>query len=143
MDVQVNDQRVVVEEVVGNVVVVSADGSSRLLAVGDTIEPGVVIITPEGGSLLLSQGQNSNPVDANSVATVNDGDVAAAAVNGVVEVNPSAPTNFTGDDVAALQQAILDGVDLRRRLRQLRQVRLVVMQLMLVSLLLHMLMLKQ
>ncbi|MGL6312240.1 retention module-containing protein, partial [Vibrio sp. WXL103] len=111
MDIKTNNQNVIVEQVEGNVVAISANGSSRTLSKGDVIQSGEITITPAGGLLVVAQGEQVSQLTSNVVATLSGDILAAAEVDGNIAIEPTKPTNFEPLDIFAIQQAILDGVD--------------------------------
>ncbi|UDN27762.1 Ig-like domain-containing protein [Aeromonas caviae] len=88
------DQDVVVTHLQGKMYLVAADGSQRLVAEGDVLPKDAVLLAPEGasfrgGETTFTLGSGERPEQGDAVLA-----------------NAGTP-----DDIAALQQAILDGTD--------------------------------
>ncbi|AUV11478.1 MULTISPECIES: retention module-containing protein [unclassified Aeromonas] len=88
------DQDVVVTHLQGKMYLVAADGSQRLVAEGDVLPKDAVLLAPEGasfqgGETTFTLGSGERPEEGDAVLA-----------------NAGTP-----DDIAALQQAILDGTD--------------------------------
>ncbi|MGL6337489.1 retention module-containing protein, partial [Aeromonas jandaei] len=103
MRTQIIDKTVVVSGVEGNVEIVLADGTQRLLQKGEILQPGAKLVIADDAKLALS------PYDDSP---------AKNQPTGADEAQPDQPqggTNANGDgapsDIAALQKSILQGVD--------------------------------
>ncbi|WP_198135247.1 retention module-containing protein, partial [Aeromonas rivuli] len=104
------EQDIVVTHLTQPVYLVGEDGSLRQLAEGDAVAKGAQLLSPEGGTLGAGTLQISLPVaDLHPDELDPAGDGALLALN-QGEGEPSA-TGAVSDDIAALQAAILDGVD--------------------------------
>ncbi|PQJ42940.1 adhesin [Vibrio campbellii] len=121
MSTQAVPQEVVVDAVKGDVYALSLEGKVRAINVGDVLVPGDVIITENGASIeVIAQG-SLYLVDENCVACIpapsleqqpTDA-VVQAPVDGQINVDltAAADAEFGAEDVAAIQQAILEGAD--------------------------------
>ncbi|WP_156130672.1 retention module-containing protein, partial [Aeromonas enteropelogenes] len=94
-------QGVTVTQLKGEVYLLAADGSRKLLAEGDVVPKGAVIISPEGGSFLGGEQQFTLSPAEEPREQVQEAETLLAQ-NGTA----GAP-----DDINALQQAILGGAD--------------------------------
>ncbi|MGH1410262.1 MAG: retention module-containing protein, partial [Aeromonas sp.] len=96
------EQGVTVTQLKGQIYLIAADGSRKLLAEGDVLPKGAVIISPDGASF-MGGGQSFNVQSASEqIAPAEEGDAPLLAKNNAAG---------TPDDINALQQAILEGVD--------------------------------
>ncbi|MGU5681183.1 retention module-containing protein, partial [Aeromonas allosaccharophila] len=96
------EQGVTVTQLKGQIYLVAADGSRKLLAEGDVLPKGTVIMSPDGASFMGGeQSFNVQPASEQS-EPAEEGDVPQLAQNGAAG---------TPDDINALQQAILGGAD--------------------------------
>ncbi|WP_368176229.1 retention module-containing protein, partial [Aeromonas sp. s11] len=96
------EQGVTVTQLKGQIYLVAADGSRKLLAEGDVLPKGAVIMSPDGASFMGGgQSFNVQPASEQSEPT-EEGDAPQLAQNGAAG---------TPDDINALQQAILGGAD--------------------------------
>ncbi|ELI6423405.1 retention module-containing protein, partial [Aeromonas veronii] len=96
------EQGVTVTQLKGQIYLVAADGSRKLLAEGDVLPKGAVIMSPDGASF-MGGGQSFNVQPASEQSEpAEEGDAPQLAQNGAVG---------TPDDINALQQAILGGAD--------------------------------
>ncbi|MFQ2822382.1 retention module-containing protein, partial [Aeromonas allosaccharophila] len=96
------EQGVTVTQLKGQIYLVAADGSRKLLAEGDVLPKGAVIMSPDGASF-MGGGQSFNVQPASEQSEpAEEGDVPQLAQNGAAG---------TPDDINALQQAILGGAD--------------------------------
>ncbi len=118
MESQVVTQPGTVTNVVGYVVAVNAQGQARTVNTGDVLQPGDILITVNHSEVALQTQQGTVQVDANCVACLPvslDGqpEVQAAPVQGEINVDLAQldTANFDEQAIAAIQQAILDGVD--------------------------------
>ncbi|XEI31567.1 retention module-containing protein [Aeromonas veronii] len=101
MRTQIIDKSVVVSAIEGNVEIVLADGSRRLLQKGEILQPGAKLIIADDAKLALS------PYDDTP---------AQHSPTGSESVEPgqpqgASPTEGAPSDIAALQESILQGVD--------------------------------
>ncbi|CAE6927657.1 COG2931 [Vibrio sp. B1REV9] len=118
MSIQTLPQEVVVDAVKGDVYAIGRDGNIRIVDRGETLLPGEVIITINGSSLDVVANGSLFLVDENCFACIpepklgqENQDVVTAQIDGKVSVDPTVTTDFDADDVAAIQQAILEGAD--------------------------------
>ncbi|MFQ1991240.1 retention module-containing protein, partial [Aeromonas veronii] len=96
------EQGVTVTQLKGQVYLVAADGSRKLLAEGDVLPKGAVIVSPDGASF-MGGGQSFNVQPASEQSEpAEEGDAPQLAQNDAAG---------TPDDINALQQAILGGAD--------------------------------
>ncbi|WP_158114171.1 retention module-containing protein [Aeromonas veronii] len=96
------EQGVTVTQLKGQIYLVAADGSRKLLAEGDVLPKGAVIMSPDGASF-MGGGQSFNVQPASEQSEpAEEGDAPQLAQNGATG---------TPDDISALQQAILGGAD--------------------------------
>ncbi|EKP0296518.1 retention module-containing protein, partial [Aeromonas veronii] len=96
------EQGVTVTQLKGQIYLVAADGSRKLLAEGDVLPKGAVIVSPDGASF-MGGGQSFNVQPASEQSEpAEEGDAPQLAQNGAAG---------TPDDISALQQAILGGAD--------------------------------
>ncbi|UJQ37719.1 retention module-containing protein [Aeromonas caviae] len=96
------EQGVTVTQLKGQIYLVAADGSRKLLAEGDVLPKGAVIMSPDGASF-MGGGQSLNVQPASEQSEpAEEGDAPQLAQNGAAG---------TPDDINALQQAILGGAD--------------------------------
>ncbi|WP_421303531.1 retention module-containing protein, partial [Aeromonas veronii] len=96
------EQGVTVTQLKGQIYLVAADGSRKLLAEGDVLPKGAVIMSPDGASF-MGGGQSFTVQPASEQSEpAEEGDVPQLAQNGAAG---------TPDDINALQQAILGGAD--------------------------------
>ncbi|KAA1214970.1 retention module-containing protein [Vibrio cholerae] len=119
MQSQVVTQPVTVTSLSGNVVVVNAQGQARIVNAGDVLQPDEIIITVNQSAIELQTIQGGVQIDENCVACLPefsaDGqpEVQAAPVQGQINLDLAQldTANFDEQAIAAIQQAILDGVD--------------------------------
>ncbi|HHQ4465377.1 TPA: retention module-containing protein, partial [Aeromonas veronii] len=96
------EQGVTVTQLKGQIYLVAADGSRKLLAEGDVLPKGAVIMSPDGASF-MGGGQSFTLQPASEQSEpAEEGDAPQLAQNGAAG---------TPDDINALQQAILGGAD--------------------------------
>ncbi|WP_421338376.1 retention module-containing protein, partial [Aeromonas veronii] len=96
------EQGVTVTQLKGQIYLVAADGSRKLLAEGDVLPKGAVIVSPDGASF-MGGGQSFTVQPASEQSEpAEEGDAPQLAQNGAAG---------TPDDISALQQAILGGAD--------------------------------
>ncbi|MEF1302067.1 retention module-containing protein, partial [Vibrio owensii] len=119
MSTQAVPQEVLVDAVKGDVYALNLEGKVRAINVGDVLVPGDVIITENGASIEVIAEGSLYLVDENCVACIpaptpeaaSTEAVVQAPVDGQVNVDPTANAEFGAEDVAAIQQAILEGAD--------------------------------
>ncbi|EOX3366810.1 retention module-containing protein [Vibrio cholerae] len=119
MQSQVVTQPVTVTSLSGNVVVVNAQGQARIVNAGDVLQPDDIIITVNQSAIELQTTQGGVQIDENCVACLPefsaDGqpEVQAAPIQGQINLDLAQldTANFDEQAIAAIQQAILDGVD--------------------------------
>ncbi|MFM5741042.1 retention module-containing protein, partial [Aeromonas veronii] len=96
------EQGVTVTQLKGQIYLVAADGSRKLLAEGDVLPKGAVIMSPDGASF-MGGGQSFTVQPASEQSEpAEEGEAPQLAQNGAAG---------TPDDINALQQAILGGAD--------------------------------
>ncbi|NVC49559.1 retention module-containing protein [Vibrio diabolicus] len=119
MSTQTVPQNAIVNAVKGEVLVLGLDGKVRSIKAGDELISGEVIITENNASLDVQIHNELYLVDANCVACLPEPSfeqpetLLQSPVNGQVTFDPTSieGANFDANDVAAIQQAILDGAD--------------------------------
>ncbi|MCS0376927.1 retention module-containing protein [Vibrio diabolicus] len=119
MSTQTVPQNAIVNAVKGEVLVLGLDEKVRSIKAGDELISGEVIITENNASLDVQIHNELYLVDANCVACLPEPSfeqpetLLQSPVNGQVTFDPTAieGANFDANDVAAIQQAILDGAD--------------------------------
>ncbi|HHX8690165.1 TPA: retention module-containing protein [Vibrio diabolicus] len=119
MSTQTVPQNAIVNAVKGEVLVLGLDGKVRSIKAGDELISGEVLITENNASLDVQIHNELYLVDANCVACLPEPSfeqpktLLQSPVNGQVTFDPTAieGANFDANDVAAIQQAILDGAD--------------------------------
>ena len=95
-------QGVTVTQLKGQIYLVAADGSRKLLVEGDVLPKGAVIMSP-GGASFMGGGQSFNVQPASEQSEpAEEGNAPLLTQNAVAD---------TPDDINALQQAILAGTD--------------------------------
>ncbi|HHX8647526.1 retention module-containing protein [Vibrio antiquarius] len=119
MSTQTVPQNAIVNAVKGEVLVLGLDGKVRSIKAEDELISGEVIITENNASLDVQIHNELYLVDANCVACLPEPSfeqpetLLQSPVNGQVTFDPTSieGANFDANDVAAIQQAILDGAD--------------------------------
>ncbi|WP_104025815.1 retention module-containing protein [Vibrio hyugaensis] len=121
MSTQTVPQEVVVDAVKGDVYALDLEGKVRVINVGDVLVSGDVVITENGseieviaeGSLFLVAENCVACIPAPSLESAQTDAIVQAPIYGQINVDPAAAENaeFGAEDVAAIQQAILDGAD--------------------------------
>ncbi|MEF1282381.1 retention module-containing protein, partial [Vibrio fortis] len=114
MDVEVLRNAAIVQQVSGDVVVMSPDGNARKLKAGDTIRDNEIIITPKGAKLVLVQVNGEVSVDENCVGCLDDTFAwREQPLGGDVEIDftQAGDEAFDVNDIAAIQEAIFAGED--------------------------------
>lgn len=114
MDVEVSRQTAKVVEVVGDVIVVKVDGSPRRVTEGDVIQKNEIVITINQSSVLVDTSEHLIAQGQNCVGCGDEqGGWVSTPVSGELSVDPQQLANAATDeiDIAAIQEAILDGVD--------------------------------
>ncbi|MDW2058054.1 retention module-containing protein [Vibrio sp. Vb1076] len=113
-------QSAIVNAVKGEVLVLGLDGNVKVIKSGDELRPGEIIITENNASLDVQINNELYLVDANCVACLPvpsseplEPVLVQSPVNGLVTFDPTAigSADFDANDIAAIQQAILDGAD--------------------------------
>ncbi|ULF75395.1 retention module-containing protein [Vibrio alginolyticus] len=113
-------QSAIVNAVKGEVLVLGLDGNVKVIKAGDELRPGEIIITENNASLDVQINNELYLVDANCVACLPvpsseplEPVLVQSPVNGLVTFDPTAigSADFDANDIAAIQQAILDGAD--------------------------------
>ncbi|MBF4400981.1 retention module-containing protein, partial [Vibrio anguillarum] len=108
-----------VSEVVGDVIAVDAKGNARQVTVGDSLMKGEILITVNHSSVTLFINGQVAVVEQNCVACFGDTvlehytsiDLIQFPVAGDINADLTQlnEANFDADNIAAIQQAILDG----------------------------------
>ncbi|EEY99535.1 hypothetical protein VOA_000884 [Vibrio sp. RC586] len=119
MESQVVTQPITVMNMTGDVIVVNAQGQARSVNVGDALQPGEILITVNQAEVTLQTTQGDVRVDENCLACLPepafgaDPQLHVAPVQGEInaELAQLDTANFDAQAIAAIQQAILDGVD--------------------------------
>ncbi|MGU3807726.1 retention module-containing protein [Vibrio diabolicus] len=119
MSTQTVPQNAIVNAVKGEVLVLGLDGKARSIKAGDELISGEVILTENNASLDVQIHNELYLVDANCVACLPEPSfeqpetLLQSPVNGQVTFDPTAieGADFDANDIAAIQQAILDGAD--------------------------------
>ncbi|MXV30940.1 retention module-containing protein, partial [Aeromonas veronii] len=96
------EQGVTVTQLKGQIYLVAADGSRKLLAEGDVLPKGAVIMSPDGASFMGGEQSFTVQPASEQSEPAEEGDAPQLAQNGAAG---------TPDDINALQQAILGGAD--------------------------------
>ncbi|TFH90306.1 retention module-containing protein, partial [Vibrio ouci] len=114
MDVEVVRQAAIVKEVFGDVIGVNPDGKAHKLNVGDQINAGEIVITSNRSTLVIETAHSDFQFGENCVACEQEPNVwgntpIAAEVSFDIPQLDSA--SFGAEDLAAIQQAILEGAD--------------------------------
>ncbi|URQ97211.1 retention module-containing protein [Vibrio sp. SCSIO 43097] len=113
-------QSAIVNAVKGEVLVLGLDGNVKVIKAGDELRPGEIIITENNASVDVQINNELYLVDANCVACLPvpsseplEPVLVQSPVNGLVTFDPTAigSADFDANDIAAIQQAILDGAD--------------------------------
>ncbi|HHF3174076.1 TPA: retention module-containing protein [Vibrio alginolyticus] len=113
-------QSAIVNAVKGEVLALGLDGNVKVIKAGDELRPGEIIITENNASLDVQINNELYLVDANCVACLPvpsseplEPVLVQSPVNGLVTFDPTAigSADFDANDIAAIQQAILDGAD--------------------------------
>ncbi|EOX4412222.1 retention module-containing protein [Vibrio alginolyticus] len=113
-------QSAIVNAVKGEVLVLGLDGNVKVIKAGDELRPGEIIITENNASLDVQINNELYLVDANCVACLPvpsseplEPVLVQSPVNGLVTFDPTVigSADFDANDIAAIQQAILDGAD--------------------------------
>ncbi|EEW07026.1 conserved hypothetical protein [Vibrio mimicus VM603] len=119
MESQVVTQPVTVTSVSGNVVVVNAQGQARIVNTGDVLQPGEIIIAVNQAEVVVQTSLGAVQVDANCIACLPElaldeqPALFTSPLQGEINVDLTKldTANFDAQAIAAIQQAILDGVD--------------------------------
>ncbi|HGH6015794.1 TPA: retention module-containing protein [Vibrio mimicus] len=119
MESQVVTQPVTVTSVSGNVVVVNAQGQARIVNTGDVLQPGEIIIAVNQAEVVVQTSLGAVQVDANCIACLPElaldeqPALFTSPLQGEINVDLTKldTANFDEQAIAAIQQAILDGVD--------------------------------
>ncbi|MGY3871550.1 retention module-containing protein, partial [Aeromonas crassostreae] len=105
MRTQMIEKSVVVASMEGDILVVNADGSTRPLQGGETLPPGTQLTLSDDAKLVLITPEEAAALaQGSSVAPEADIPTDAATPDGT-------GTSLDPNDIAALQQSILEGVD--------------------------------
>ncbi|EGQ7836965.1 retention module-containing protein [Vibrio parahaemolyticus] len=119
MSTQTVPQNAIVNAVKGEVLVLDLTGKIRVVSAGDALNTGDVIVTENNASLDVLINNELYLVDQNCVACLPDPSseqpetLVQTPVDGQIAFDPTAidSANFDANDVAAIQQAILEGAD--------------------------------
>ncbi len=112
MRTQMIDKTVVVASMEGEILVVNADGSTRPLQAGETLSPGTKLTLADDAKLALLTPEEAAALAQGSSAAP-EAQVPTDAVDKVLdEAKPDGTDKpLDPNDIAALQQSILEGVD--------------------------------
>ncbi len=119
MSTQTVPQNAIVNAVKGEVLVLDLTGKIRVVSAGDALNTGDVIVTENNASLDVLINNELYLVDQNCVACLPEPSseqpetLVQPPVDGQIAFDPTAidSANFDANDVAAIQQAILEGAD--------------------------------
>ncbi|HCH3938976.1 TPA: retention module-containing protein [Vibrio parahaemolyticus] len=119
MSTQTVPQNAIVNAVKGEVLVLDLTGKIRVVSAGDALNTGDVIVTENNASLDVLINNELYLVDQNCVACLPEPSseqpetLVQTPVDGQIAFDPTAidSANFDANDVAAIQQAILEGAD--------------------------------
>ncbi|EIU6805034.1 retention module-containing protein [Vibrio parahaemolyticus] len=119
MSTQTVPQNAIVNAVKGEVLVLDLTGKIRVISAGDALNTGDVIVTENNASLDVLINNELYLVDQNCVACLPEPSseqpetLVQTPVDGQITFDPTAidSANFDANDVAAIQQAILEGAD--------------------------------
>ncbi|EGQ7826816.1 RTX toxin [Vibrio parahaemolyticus] len=119
MSTQTVPQNAIVNAVKGEVLVLDLTGKIRVVSAGDALNTGDVIVTENNASLDVLINNELYLVDQNCVACLPEPSseqpetLVQTPVDGQITFDPTAidSANFDANDVAAIQQAILEGAD--------------------------------
>ncbi|EME0113577.1 retention module-containing protein, partial [Vibrio parahaemolyticus] len=119
MSTQTVPQNAIVNAVKGEVLVLDLTGKIRVVSAGDALNTGDVIVTENNASLDVLINNELYLVDQNCVACLPEPSseqpetLVQTPVDGQIAFGPTAidSANFDANDVAAIQQAILEGAD--------------------------------
>ncbi|ANQ58255.1 retention module-containing protein [Vibrio parahaemolyticus] len=119
MSTQTVPQNAIVNAVKGEVLVLDLTGKIRVVSAGDALNTGDVIVTENNASLDVLINNELYLVDQNCVACLPEPSseqpetLVQTSVDGQIAFDPTAldSANFDSNDVAAIQQAILEGAD--------------------------------
>ncbi|EPZ2379491.1 retention module-containing protein [Vibrio parahaemolyticus] len=119
MSTQTVPQNAIVNAVKGEVLVLDLTGKIRVVGAGDALNTGDVIVTENNASLDVLINNELYLVDQNCVACLPEPSseqpetLVQTSVDGQIAFDPTAidSANFDANDVAAIQQAILEGAD--------------------------------
>ncbi len=119
MSTQTVPQNAIVNAVKGEVLVLDLTGKIRMVSAGDALNTGDVIVTENNASLDVLINNELYLVDQNCVACLPEPSseqpetLVQTPVDGQIAFDPTAidSANFDANDVAAIQQAILEGAD--------------------------------
>ncbi|HCG6761589.1 TPA: retention module-containing protein [Vibrio parahaemolyticus] len=119
MSTQTVPQNAIVNAVKGEVLVLDLTGKIRVVSAGDALNTGDVIVTENNASLDVLINNELYLVDQNCVACLPEPSseqpetMVQTPVDGQIAFDPTAidSANFDANDVAAIQQAILEGAD--------------------------------
>ncbi|HIF5530983.1 TPA: retention module-containing protein [Vibrio parahaemolyticus] len=119
MSTQTVPQNAIVNAVKGEVLVLDLTGKIRVVSAGDALNTGDVIVTENNASLDVLINNELYLVDQNCVACLPEPSseqpetLVQTSVDGQIAFEPTAidSANFDANDVAAIQQAILEGAD--------------------------------
>ncbi|MCX8785674.1 retention module-containing protein [Vibrio parahaemolyticus] len=119
MSTQTVPQNAIVNAIKGEVLVLDLTGKIRVVSAGDALNTGDVIVTENNASLDVLINNELYLVDQNCVACLPEPSseqpetLVQTSVDGQIAFDPTAidSANFDANDVAAIQQAILEGAD--------------------------------
>ncbi|MCS3455633.1 T1SS-143 domain-containing protein, partial [Aeromonas sp. BIGb0405] len=112
MRTQMIDKTVVVASMEGEILVVNADGSTRPLQAGETLSPGTKLTLADDAKLALLTPEEATALAQGSSAAPEAQVPTDAADKALDEAKPDGTDKpLDPNDIAALQQSILEGVD--------------------------------
>ncbi|MCS3458626.1 retention module-containing protein, partial [Aeromonas sp. BIGb0445] len=112
MRTQMIDKTVVVASMEGEILVVNADGSTRPLQAGETLSPGTKLTLADDAKLALLTPEEAAALAQGSSAAPEAHVPTDAADKALDEAKPDGTDKpLDPNDIAALQQSILEGVD--------------------------------
>ncbi|WP_083627145.1 retention module-containing protein [Vibrio ponticus] len=112
MNEEVSIEGAKVVKVIGEVIAIDSRGNARELKVGDQLRGDEVIITARNSSVDISEQVETINLGENCVACANpQGNVQGAVVDGTIDLDLSQNSEFSLEQLEAIQEAILAGED--------------------------------
>uniref|UniRef100_UPI00188A4723 retention module-containing protein n=2 Tax=Vibrio TaxID=662 RepID=UPI00188A4723 len=119
MDLHVVVQPALVQEVVGDVIAADAKGNARKVSAGDQLNKDEILITVNHSSVTILFNGQATVVDQNCITCFSNAspdsessvDLVQFPIEGEINADLSLldEVSFDADNIAAIQQAILDG----------------------------------